>query len=47
MNISVFGVGYVGLTAGVCFSEMGNNVLCMDIDDKKIEILKEEQSSNL
>ena len=43
MNISVFGVGYVGLTAGVCFSEMGNNVLCMDIDDKKIEILKKNK----
>ena len=43
MNISVFGVGYVGLTAGVCFSEMGNNVLCMDIDDKKIETLKKNK----
>ncbi len=40
MNITVFGVGYVGLTAGVCFSEMGNNVLCMDIDKQKVELLK-------
>ncbi len=40
MNITVFGVGYVGLTAGVCFSEMGNNVLCMDVDKQKIELLK-------
>lgn len=44
MNITVFGVGYVGLTAGVCFAEMGNNVQCMDIDKEKIGFLKKLKS---
>ncbi|NPA55568.1 MAG: hypothetical protein GXO40_04310, partial [Epsilonproteobacteria bacterium] len=37
MRISVIGTGYVGLVTGTCFSEMGNNVICVDIDEKKIE----------
>ena len=41
MNISIIGSGYVGLTAGVCFSEMGNKVTCVDIDEKKIQKLEE------
>ncbi|MBU1445991.1 UDP-glucose/GDP-mannose dehydrogenase family protein [Patescibacteria group bacterium] len=40
MNIAVIGTGYVGLTTGTCFAEMGNQVLCHDIDDKKISLLK-------
>lgn len=40
MRITVFGTGYVGLVTGVCFSEMGNNVVCVDIDENKIESLK-------
>ena len=40
MNITVIGTGYVGLVTGTCFSEMGNNVYCVDIDEKKIKSLK-------
>ncbi|MCL2115087.1 MAG: UDP-glucose/GDP-mannose dehydrogenase family protein [Methanobrevibacter sp.] len=40
MNITVIGTGYVGLVTGTCFSEMGNNVYCVDIDGKKINSLK-------
>ncbi len=41
MRISVIGVGYVGLVSGVCFAEVGNNVLCMDVDRDKVERLKQ------
>ena len=41
MNITVIGTGYVGLVTGTCFSEMGNNVYCVDIDEKKIKSLKD------
>ncbi|HEY6011174.1 MAG TPA: UDP-glucose/GDP-mannose dehydrogenase family protein [Nitrospirota bacterium] len=39
MKISVIGTGYVGLVTGTCFAESGNDVICMDIDAKKIEML--------
>lgn len=41
MNIAVIGSGYVGLVSGTCFSEMGNKVICVDIDQNKIDKLHE------
>lgn len=40
MNITVVGTGYVGLVTGTCFAETGINVVCVDIDEKKIEKLR-------
>ncbi len=39
MNICVIGTGYVGLVSGTCFSETGNNVICVDIDESKVNRL--------
>ncbi len=39
MKISVIGTGYVGLVTGTCLAESGNDVICMDIDERKIEML--------
>lgn len=40
MKITVIGTGYVGLVTGTCLAEVGNEVLCLDVDPSKIEILK-------
>lgn len=39
MNIAVVGTGYVGLVSGTCFADTGNNVICVDIDENKVEKL--------
>ena len=39
MKITVIGSGYVGLVSGACLAELGNDVLCLDVDPRKIEIL--------
>jgi UDPglucose 6-dehydrogenase len=41
MKITVIGTGYVGLVTGACLAEAGNNVLCLDVDEKKIRELNE------
>jgi UDPglucose 6-dehydrogenase len=41
MKVSVIGTGYVGLVTGTCLAESGNDVICMDIDARKIEMLNE------
>ncbi|MDP6538899.1 MAG: UDP-glucose/GDP-mannose dehydrogenase family protein [Planctomycetota bacterium] len=40
MRIAVVGTGYVGLVAGTCFAESGNNVVCIDIDEEKVAGLR-------
>ena len=40
MKIAVIGTGYVGLVTGTCFAETGNQVICVDIDAKKVEKMK-------
>ena len=41
MNVTVVGTGYVGLIAGLGFAEWGHNVICLDVDDRKIGLLQE------
>ncbi len=40
-NIAVIGTGYVGLVTGTCFADLGNKVTCIDIDERKIQTLRE------
>lgn len=40
MKIAVVGTGYVGLVTGTCFAETGNEVICVDIDTKKVEMMR-------
>ncbi|HID25837.1 MAG TPA: UDP-glucose/GDP-mannose dehydrogenase family protein [Thermoplasmata archaeon] len=39
MNISIIGTGYVGLVTGACFASLGNKVICVDVDEEKIEMI--------
>ena len=41
MNITVVGTGYVGLVTGACLADAGNSVFCLDVDERKIQMLKE------
>lgn len=41
MNIAVVGTGYVGLVTGTCFAETGNHVVCVDINEEKVRMMKE------
>ncbi len=41
MKITIFGTGYVGLVTGTCFAEVGNDVLCVDVDENKIKQLNQ------
>ncbi len=43
-NIAVAGTGYVGLSTGTCFADMGNNVTCIDISEEKINMLLQGQA---
>ena len=43
MKISMIGAGYVGLVSGACFADLGNNVWCVDKDQKKIDLLNNNQ----
>ena len=39
-KIAVAGTGYVGLVAGVCFAEVGHDVTCVDVDEKKVKLME-------
>ena len=39
MKVTIVGTGYVGLVTGACLAELGNDVLCLDVDAAKIELL--------
>ncbi len=39
MKVTIFGTGYVGLVTGACLAEMGNHVVCVDIDEGKVDRL--------
>src|SRR6478735_9014926 len=41
MKLAIIGSGYVGLVAGTCFADSGNDVVCVDIDQKKIQALND------
>jgi UDPglucose 6-dehydrogenase len=44
MKLSVIGTGYVGLVVGTCFAESGNDVICVDVDEQKLKMLRKGES---
>jgi UDPglucose 6-dehydrogenase len=44
VRLTIFGSGYVGLVTGACFADAGNQVLCVDVDESKVEMLKRGES---
>ncbi|HEY0941105.1 MAG TPA: UDP-glucose/GDP-mannose dehydrogenase family protein [Steroidobacter sp.] len=44
MRLTIFGSGYVGLVTGACLAEVGNSVLCVDVDQRKVEMLRRGES---
>ena len=40
MKIAIVGTGYVGLVTGTCLADSGNDVTCLDVDEKKVAVLK-------
>ena len=44
MKLTMVGTGYVGLVTGACFADTGNDVLCLDVDQKKIDMLRRGES---
>ena len=44
LKVTMLGTGYVGLVSGTCFAELGHQVTCLDIDPKKIDLLKSGES---
>ena len=43
MKVAVIGTGYVGLVAGACLADVGNDVVCVDVDESKVAMLREGQ----
>ncbi len=46
-KIAVAGTGYVGLVAGVCFAEKGHSVICVDVDENKVKMMKKRKITNI
>jgi UDP-N-acetyl-D-mannosaminuronate dehydrogenase len=44
VKVTVIGAGYVDLVTGACLAEMGNHVVCVDVDEQKIRVLKDAAS---
>ena len=44
MQLTIVGTGYVGLVSGTCFADTGNDVVCLDVDEQKIEMMRRGES---